>query len=120
MSSSIRISILIGSSLDVCASDRWYPWTRVEDGRRRRARRCAMQKISVRRGVGEGCSARRVGGFKGWACLRTLLAVSMASTLGLMVTAGSGSAQQPPTTWNVSVGGETPDHAVQLEDYFPR
>jgi plastocyanin len=42
------------------------------------------------------------------------------STLALMVTAGMGAAQPAVMTWKVSIGGETPDHAVQAMDFFPR
>ncbi len=52
--------------------------------------------------------------------MRILLAVVAVSTLALMVMAGTGAAQPAPMTWKVSNGGETPDHAVQAQDYFPR
>jgi plastocyanin len=41
-------------------------------------------------------------------------------TLALMVMAGSGTAQPPPTSWKVAIGGESPDHAIQVQDFFPR
>ena len=37
-----------------------------------------------------------------------------------MVTPGSGVAQPAPTTWQASMGGESPDHAIQAQDFFPR
>ena len=57
--------------------------------------------------------------------MRTLRAVLLTSVVVLMVTAllvtaQRGTAQPAPTAWKVSIGGETPDHVVQLMDYFPR
>lgn len=52
--------------------------------------------------------------------MRTVLAVVAVCTMALMVMAGTGAAQPVPVTWNVSIGGETPDHAVQAQDFFPR
>jgi plastocyanin len=44
----------------------------------------------------------------------------MVSALVLLGVAGTGIAQPAPATWRVSIGGETPDHAVQAQDFFPR
>jgi len=52
--------------------------------------------------------------------VRAFRAVLAASTLALIVAAGPGAAQPAPTTWKVSLGAETPDHAIQVNDYFPR
>ncbi len=52
--------------------------------------------------------------------MRTLCAVMAVSTLALMVMAGTGAAQPAPVMWKVSNGGETPDHAIQAQDFFPR
>jgi len=48
-----------------------------------------------------------------------ILAVLIAAALGLGVFAGSGSAAAGKT-WTVGVGADSPDHAVQLVDYYPR
>jgi plastocyanin len=52
--------------------------------------------------------------------VRTGLAVLGVCVLAVMVMAGTGAAQPAPVTWRVSIGGETPDHAIQAQDYFPR
>jgi plastocyanin len=52
--------------------------------------------------------------------MRTLKAILLVAALVLIARPGPGMAQQGPMTWNVLIGAETPDHAVQLEDYFPR
>ncbi len=52
--------------------------------------------------------------------MRTFFAVVTACTLALMVMAGSGAAQPAPAAWKVTIGGETPDHGIQAQDYFPR
>jgi len=57
---------------------------------------------------------------KGGDLLRTVLAVLGVCTLALMVMAASGAAQPAPVTWKVAIGGETPDHAIQAQDFFPR
>ncbi len=46
-----------------------------------------------------------------------LLAVGILTAAGLAV---SGSAQPAPRIWKVAIGGETPDHAIQAQNYFPR
>ena len=52
--------------------------------------------------------------------MRTFFAVVSVSALALMVMAGSGAAQPTSTTWKVAIGGESPDHAIQAQDFFPR
>lgn len=57
--------------------------------------------------------------------MRTLRAVLLTSisvliVTAVMVTARLGTAQPAPTAWKVLIGGETPDHAIQVNDYFPR
>lgn len=57
--------------------------------------------------------------------MRTLRAALLTSVLVLMVAAlmlraRPGTAQPAPTAWKATIGGETPDHAVQLMDFFPR
>jgi len=46
------------------------------------------------------------------------LLVVCALVIGLIAT--SGAAQSAGMTWKAAVGAESPDHAVQLQDYFPR
>jgi len=50
----------------------------------------------------------------------TVRVALLASILALIVTVRPGTAQPAPATWRVSAGAETPDHAIQLQDYFPR
>lgn len=48
------------------------------------------------------------------------LAVLAVSGLVLGVFAALGTAQSGGTTWKVAIGGDSADHAVQAQDFFPR
>ncbi len=52
--------------------------------------------------------------------MRTQLAVLIVCSLTVMVMAGSGAAQPAPMTWKVAIGGDSPDHGIQANDFFPR
>ena len=47
--------------------------------------------------------------------MRTFLPVLSVSMV-LMVMAGAGAAQLSSTTWKVTIGGESPDHAIQAQE----
>ncbi|MBI4280507.1 MAG: hypothetical protein HY660_18800 [Armatimonadetes bacterium] len=52
--------------------------------------------------------------------MRKLVAILGAGALVWAALALPGTAQSTGMTWKVAIGGETPDHAVQAQDYFPR
>ncbi len=57
--------------------------------------------------------------------MKSFLAVLVVCTLAVIAFEGSpwghaGAAQAAPMTWKVAIGGETPDHAIKAQDYFPR
>jgi plastocyanin len=52
--------------------------------------------------------------------IRVLTILLVASALAVGALSLPGQAQPAPATWKISIGAESPDHAIQGQDFYPR